>query len=74
MRLGVFPVEIEAREFADVAEDAWRSAPAERLRRKPGWAAIDLGRRPDGPDEGVAAAAGRVPASVVKRGSSFTGG
>ena len=33
VRLGVFPVEIEAREFADIAEDAWRSAPAERLRR-----------------------------------------
>ena len=33
VRLGVFPVEIEAREFAATAEDAWRSVPAERLRR-----------------------------------------
>lgn len=33
VRLGVFPVEIEARAFAHTAEDAWRSAPAERLRR-----------------------------------------
>ena len=33
VRLGVFPVEIEAREFSHIAEDAWRSAPAERLRR-----------------------------------------
>ncbi len=33
VRLGVFPVEIEAREFAGIAEDAWRSVPAERLRR-----------------------------------------
>ena len=33
VRLGVFPVEIEAQEFAAIAEDAWRAAPAERLRR-----------------------------------------
>ncbi len=33
VRLAVFPVEIEAREFAAVAEDAWRSVPTERLRR-----------------------------------------
>ncbi len=33
VRLGVFPVEIDAREFAATAEDAWRSVPAERLRR-----------------------------------------
>ena len=33
VRLGVFPVEIEAREFAAIAEEAWRAAPTERLRR-----------------------------------------
>ncbi len=33
VRLGAFPVEIEAKEFAAIAEDAWRSVPAERLRR-----------------------------------------
>lgn len=33
VRLGVFPVEIEAEEFAAIAEDAWRAAPTERLRR-----------------------------------------
>jgi trehalose 6-phosphate synthase len=33
IRLGAFPVEIEAHEFAHVAEDAWRSVPTERLRR-----------------------------------------
>ncbi len=33
VRLGVFPVEIEAQEFAAIAEDAWRAAPTERLRR-----------------------------------------
>ncbi len=33
VRLGVFPVEIEGKEFAATAEDAWRAAPTERLRR-----------------------------------------
>ena len=33
VRLDVFPVEIEAQEFAAMAEDAWLAAPAERLRR-----------------------------------------
>jgi trehalose 6-phosphate synthase len=33
VRLGAFPVEIDAREFAVTAETAWRAAPAERLRR-----------------------------------------
>ena len=33
VRLGVFPVEIEAQEFAAIAENAWRAAPTERLRR-----------------------------------------
>jgi trehalose 6-phosphate synthase len=33
VRLGAFPVEIEAHEFAHMAEDAWRSVPTERLRR-----------------------------------------
>ena len=33
VRLGVFPVEIEPREFAETAEIAWRSAATERLRR-----------------------------------------
>ena len=33
VRLGVFPVEIEAQEFAATAEDAWLAAPTERLRR-----------------------------------------
>ena len=31
--LGAFPVEIEAREFAAIAQDSWRSVPTERLRR-----------------------------------------
>lgn len=33
VRLGAFPVEIEAREFATQAEQAWHAAPTERLRR-----------------------------------------
>ena len=33
VRLGAFPVEIEPREFASLAEDAWFASPAERLRR-----------------------------------------
>ena len=33
VRLGAFPVEIEAAEFAAIAEDSWRSVPSERLRR-----------------------------------------
>jgi len=33
VKLGVFPVEIEAREFAQIAEEAWRAPPTERLRR-----------------------------------------
>ena len=33
VRLGAFPVEIEAREFAATAEHAWRGATTERLRR-----------------------------------------
>ena len=33
VRLGAFPVEIEAREFAATAETAWRSPATERLRR-----------------------------------------
>jgi trehalose 6-phosphate synthase len=33
VRLGVFPVEIEARAFASTAEKAWRSAATDRLRR-----------------------------------------
>ena len=33
VRLGVFPVEIEAQEFAAMAEDAWLASPTERLRR-----------------------------------------
>ncbi len=33
VRLGSFPVEIEATEFAAMADDSWRSVPAERLRR-----------------------------------------
>jgi trehalose 6-phosphate synthase len=33
VRLGVFPAEIEAREFACLAETSWRSGPSERLRR-----------------------------------------
>ena len=36
VRLGVFPVEIEAQDFAAIAEDAWRAAPTERLRRSLG--------------------------------------
>jgi trehalose 6-phosphate synthase len=33
VRLGVFPVEIEPREFAATAAEAWRAQPTERLRR-----------------------------------------
>ena len=33
VRLGAFPVEIEALDFAAIAEDSWRSVPSERLRR-----------------------------------------
>ncbi len=33
VRLAVFPVEIDSREFAGMAADSWRSVPAERLRR-----------------------------------------
>jgi trehalose 6-phosphate synthase len=33
VRLGVFPVEIEAREFATIAETSWHDAATERLRR-----------------------------------------
>lgn len=33
VRLGAFPVEIEAQEFSAIAEDAWLAAPTERLRR-----------------------------------------
>lgn len=33
IRLGVFPAEIDAREFATMAETAWHSAATERLRR-----------------------------------------
>ncbi len=33
VRLGVFPVEIEPHEFAEMARDAWLGAPCERLRR-----------------------------------------
>ena len=43
VRLGVFPVEIEARDFAVMAEDAWRSAPTERLRRSLGGQHLILG-------------------------------
>ena len=43
VRLGVFPVEIEPKEFARTAEAAWRSAPAERLRRSLGGQRLVLG-------------------------------
>jgi trehalose 6-phosphate synthase len=33
IRLGVFPAEIDAREFAAIAETSWRSVDTERLRR-----------------------------------------
>ena len=33
VRLGVFPVEIDAYEFAETAAQAWRAQPTERLRR-----------------------------------------
>ncbi len=33
LRLGAFPVEIDAKEFSVTAETSWRGAPAERLRR-----------------------------------------
>ncbi len=43
VRLGVFPVEIEAQDFAAIAEDAWRAAPTERLRRSLGSQHLILG-------------------------------
>ena len=43
VRLGVFPVEIEAQDFAAIAEDAWRAAPTERLRRSLGGQRLVLG-------------------------------
>ena len=43
VRLGVFPVEIEAHDFAAIAEDAWRAAPTERLRRSLGGQRLVLG-------------------------------
>ncbi len=43
VRLGVFPVEIEAQDFAATAEDAWRGAPTERLRRSLGGQRLVLG-------------------------------
>ena len=43
VRLGVFPVEIEAQDFAAIAEDAWLAAPAERLRRSLGGQRLILG-------------------------------
>ena len=43
VRLGVFPVEIDGPEFAETAEDAWRSVPAERLRRSLGGQQLILG-------------------------------
>ena len=43
VRLGVFPVEIEPKEFAAIAETAWRAAPTERLRRSLGGQRLLLG-------------------------------
>ncbi len=43
VHLGVFPVEIDGPEFAEMAEDAWRSVPAERLRRSLGGQQLILG-------------------------------
>ncbi len=43
VRIGVFPVEIEPREFADIAQDAWFAAPAERLRRSLSGQSLVLG-------------------------------
>ena len=43
VRLGAFPVEIEAHDFAAIAEDAWRAAPTERLRRSLGGQRLVLG-------------------------------
>jgi len=43
VRLGVFPVEIEAQDFAAIAEDAWLAAPTERLRRSLGGQRLILG-------------------------------
>ncbi len=41
--LGVFPVEIDAREFAATAEQAWRMLPTERLRRSLGGQSLIIG-------------------------------
>ena len=43
VRLGAFPIEIEAAEFAAVAESAWRATPTERLRRSLGGQKLILG-------------------------------
>ena len=43
VRLGVFPVEIEAQDFAATAENAWRAAPTERLRRSLNGQSLVLG-------------------------------
>lgn len=43
VRLGVFPVEIEAKEFAEQAEESWRAPPTERLRRSLGGQKLILG-------------------------------
>ncbi len=43
VRVGVFPVEIEPRDFADIAQDAWLAAPAERLRRSLSGQSLVLG-------------------------------
>ena len=43
IRLGAFPVEIEPRDFAAIAEDAWFASPAERLRRSLSQQSLILG-------------------------------
>ena len=43
VRIDAFPVEIEAPAFAAMAEDAWRAAPTERLRRSLGVQRLVLG-------------------------------
>ena len=53
VHLGVFPVEIEPKEFAAMAETAWRSAPVERLRRSLGGQRLLLGADRLDPTKGL---------------------
>ena len=53
VRVGAFPVEIEAPEFARTAEAAWHSEPVERLRRSLGERALVIGADRLDPTKGL---------------------